>query len=471
MARAQKKPQTIPVELRPVDSLRASPRNPKLHDETNVAAIRRLIEEFGFTNPVLACGDDIEAGHGRALAVQSIYRDGRLVHRPPGNAGPTIPPGTIPVIDCTGWSEAQKLAYIVADNQSTLMGGVDDKKLASIIIETRELGIDPTLLGFSTTEIKIIEARAAVEAGKTDPDEVPEPPKVAVTKPGDIWLIGNHRLICGDATKPEDVAVLLGKVKPHLMVTDPPYGVNYDATWRERAGVATMGKPRTGKVAGDDRSDWGEAWALFPGDAAYVWHGALHSGSVEASLLASGFDLRSQIVWAKTVMVMGRGDYHWQHEPCWYAVRKGSTGHWQGDRTKTTLWTLASPIHIMSGSKEDKTEHPTQKPVECMRRPIENNSSPGQAVYEPFAGSGTTVIAAEMTGRICLAIELSPNYCDVIVERWEKYTGKKATLESTGATFETVAAQRLPAGRPQPASAKPKAKKPRKAATPNPAAP
>jgi DNA modification methylase len=212
------------------------------------------------------------------------------------------------------------------------------------------------------------------------------------------------------------------------MVTDPPYGVNYDPEWRHRAGVNSSA--RTGKVANDERADWAEAWALFPGHIAYVWHGALHSCTVAASLERQGFTIRAQIIWAKERLVIGRGDYHWQHEPCWYAVR--AKGNWTGDRKQTTLW------NISSKDQDVETVHGTQKPVECMRRPIVNNSSPGEAVYEPFLGSGTTLIAAETVGRICFAVELSPAYVDVAVRRWQAFTGRKAVRLSDGLEFDEM---------------------------------
>ena len=224
---------------------------------------------------------------------------------------------------------------------------------------------------------------------------------------------------------------MLNGVVPHLMVTDPPYGVSYDPGWRNDAGLPST--RRTGKVANDDRADWRAAWALFPGDVAYVWHGALHAGEVAESLAATGFTIRSQIVWAKERLVLSRGDYHWQHEPCWYAVRQKATGHWSGDRKQTTPWP------IPSRDQDAATIHGTQKPVECMRRPMLNNSSPGQAIYEPFYGSGTTLIAAETSGRVCLAIELDPAYVDVAVLRWQTFTGEATTLNSTGEAFAVVA--------------------------------
>jgi DNA modification methylase len=222
---------------------------------------------------------------------------------------------------------------------------------------------------------------------------------------------------------------------PHLMVTDPPYGVDYDPAWRHRLGVNQSA--RRGKVRNDKQSNWETTWALFPGNIAYVWHGALHATIVAESLVRQGFAIRAQIIWAKERLVIGRGDYHWQHEPCWYAVR--SKGHWTGDRKQTTLW------NISSGNQDTQTVHSTQKPVECMRRPIQNNSSSGQAVYEPFLGSGTTLIAAETTGRVCLAMELEARYVDVSVRRWQAYTGLSATLLNNGRTFEQVTADRAAA--------------------------
>jgi DNA modification methylase len=176
---------------------------------------------------------------------------------------------------------------------------------------------------------------------------------------------------------------------------------------------------------------------LFPGDVAYVWHSSVHIGEVQESLLAAGLVVRSHLIWAKSQMVIGRGHYHYQHEPCWYAVRKGKTSHWAGDRSQTSVWQIDK-------QQKSETGHSTQKPVECMRRPIENNSSPGQAVYEPFSGSGTTIIAAAMTGRACHAIELAPAYVDVGVKRWQDFTGEAAVLDGDGRTFDQIAAERLP---------------------------
>ncbi len=238
----------------------------------------------------------------------------------------------------------------------------------------------------------------------------------------------------GDATVAGDVDRVLNGVRPGLMVSDPPYGVAYDPAWRARAGV-NLNPGKLGKVVNDDQADWSAAWALFPGDIAYVWHAGKFASVVQASLEKCEFEIRSQIIWAKDRFALSRGDYHWQHEPCWYAVRQKSRGCWSGDRSQSTLWTIPA--------REDRgVGHGTQKPVECMKRPIANNSSPGQAVYDPFVGSGTTIIAGEMTGRCVHALELNPAYVDVAVIRWQSFTGKTAILEATGETFEATASAR-----------------------------
>ncbi|MBR0648732.1 site-specific DNA-methyltransferase [Roseomonas terrae] len=388
-------------------------RNARAHSDDQVAQIAASIREFGFTNPVLTDGaNGIIAGHGRVLAARKL-----------GLA-------EVPVIELAHLTAAQRRAYVLADNKLALNAGWDEDLLRLELAELQDLGFDLQLTGFDADEIAGFLAEPTT--GLTDPDDIPPLPEMPVTQPGDVWLLGRHRLTCGDCTDAAVVATALGGVRPHLMVTDPPYGVEYDPDWRNRAGLSAT--RRTGKVENDHRADWREAWALFPGDVAYVWHGALHATTVAESLTACGFDIRAQIIWAKDRLVLGRGHYHWQHEPAWYAVRGQS--HWSGDRKQTTLWQIA-------GRSEDaQTIHGTQKPVECMRRPIENNSSLGQAVYEPFSGSGTTIIAAEMTGRTCHAIELCSAYVDVAVARWEAFTGQQAVLEGGGSSFAAMAAQR-----------------------------
>jgi DNA modification methylase len=382
--------------------------NSRTHSEEQIAQIAASIKEFSFLNPILVDGENgILCGHGRLLAARKLGMK------------------EVPTIDASHLSPAQRKAYIIADNKLALNAGWDMEMLSLEMGDLQDEGFDLSLIGFDETELANIFTEA--HEGLTDPDAVPEIPDEPVTKEGDTWLLGRHRLRCGDSTVETHVSALLGDVKPHLMVTDPPYGVEYDASWRVDAGL-NKETAAHGKVENDDNADWSEAWALFPGDVAYVWHAGLHAGVVSDSLAANGFIARSQIIWAKNVMVMSRGDYHWQHEPCWYAVKKGSKGYYDGGRKQTTLWNIDKPM-------KSETGHSTQKPVECMKRPIENNSSPGQAVYEPFSGSGTTIIAGEMTGRSIYAMELSPAYVDVAVKRWQDFTGECATLESDGTKF------------------------------------
>ncbi len=403
-------------ELWPIEKITPYVRNPRTHSDEQVAQIAASIREWGWTNPILVDeGGALIAGHGRLIAARKL--------------GLT----QIPTMIAKGWSEAQKRAYVIADNKLALNAGWDLEVLAVELGDLQGFDFDLPLTGFSDDELSKLLAEKA--EGNTDPDAIPEAPIEPVAKPGDVWLLGKHRLVCGDSTDPNTVAKALNGVSPHLMVTDPPYGVEYDPAWREKAGVAASGTAK-GKVLNDDKADWREAWALFPGDVAYVWHAGLFAGVVGDSLAACDLMLRSQIIWDKGQLVLSRGDYHWEHEPCWYAVKKGAKGHWAGDRKQTTVWHIAKP-------KKNETGHGTQKPVECMKRPIENNSSPGQAIYEPFSGSGTTIIAGEMTGRAIHAIELNPAYIDVAVTRWQDFTGQAATLEGDGRTFDEIAGGRI----------------------------
>jgi len=342
----------------------------------------------------------------------------------------------VPTIDLAHLTAAQRRAYVLADNKLALNAGWDPELLRLEMADLREMAFDLSLVGFGEAEQAAVLDRTE---GLTDPDDLPDPPAHPISEPGDLWLLGRHRLLCGDCTVATDVERLLAGAAPHLMVTDPPYGVNYDAAWRSDRRLSIGHAVAVGKVENDDRADWREAWALFPGDVAYVWHGGVHAGTVGDSLVACGFALRSQLIWNKDNIVISRGHYHYKHEPCWYAVRKGTTGHWSGDRKQSSVWDIPKPL-------KSETGHSTQKPAECMRRPIENNSLAGDAVYEPFSGSGTTIIAAEMTGRRCLAIEIAPAYCDVAVRRWQDFTGEKAMLDGDGRDFDQIAAERQSSG-------------------------
>lgn len=440
-----------------VDSLVPYARNARTHSEAQVAQIAASIDEFGWTNPVLTDADGgIIAGHGRVLAAQML-----------GIA-------KVPCIELAHLTETQRRAYVIADNKLALNAGWDEQLLAAELIDLEALDFDLGLIGFDPDEVTALVA--ARNPGLTDPDEAPGLPAVPASAPGDLWALGRHRVLCGDSTVATDVERSLGGIEPHLMVTDPPYGVEYDPDWRNQAGRALdgstqrlntgkvpdrkpLGARAVGKVLNDDCADWREAWALFPGSVAYVWHAGLHAPAVMESLAECKFNVRAQIIWVKTRPVISRGHYNFQHEAAFYvqkagkkdgwrfshehevsvyAVKMGATADWNGGFKQSSVWFIE---HLKSD-----TGHGTQKPVECMRRPIVNNSSPGQAIYDPFLGSGTTIIAAEMEGRHCLGLELDPGYVDVIVKRWQEFVGKDATLEGDGRTFNEVSHERQKAG-------------------------
>src|SRR5208282_1994385 len=289
-------------------------------------------------------------------------------------------------------------------------------------------------------------------------DVVSLPPVVPVTRPGDLWLCGDpprqHRVLCGDSTRPDAVARLLGDRKPYLMVTDPPCGIELDSEWRDRAGLNGCGpaeasymKHRTEghtetTISGDTRADWSEAFELVPSlQIAYVWHASVFTREVLNGLLRIGFLYPQQIIWNKGRTVLTRTHYWYQHEPCWYVRKKNAP--WFGKAGEnSTIWDSPSPKFIMGGSDEDKFDHPTQKPVELMRRPILNHLRRGELVYDGFLGSGTTLIAAELTERVCYGVELDPKYIDVVVQRWQSLTNKTAALDGDGRTFDEIAQER-----------------------------
>ncbi len=306
------------------------------------------------------------------------------------------------------------------------------------------------LTGFDTKEIDDL-----ILTDAPDEDATPPLPRHPVTCAGDLWLCGPHRVLCGDATNAAAVSRLLGDHKPFLMVTDPPYGIELDSEWRDRAGLngcapaeqsdwkhRTNGHRET-TIFGDTRADWSEAFALVPSlEVGYVWHASKFTREVLDGLLRIGFLHHQQIIWDKGRTVLTRTHYWFQHEPCWYVRKKNAP--WFGKAGEnSTIWNSPSPKFLMGGSDEEKFDHPTQKPVELMRKAILNHTKPGELVYEPFLGSGTTLAAADGTQRVCYGLELDPKYADVVVERWQSLSGKKAILEGDGRTFEAVRRDRL----------------------------
>jgi len=398
----------------PLEKLIAYAGNPRRNDhavETVAAAIKR----FGFRVPVLAKSDgSLIDGHLRIKAAKRL-----------GMA-------EVPVVLCDDLSEAEIKALRISINRMAELAEWDEELLMTELEGLAAEGITMDDVGFDLDALEELGATVEPE-GNPEADAEPQIDKAEELRAkwgveaGQLWELGEHRLLCGDSTKKEDVEKALGGASPLLMVTDPPYGVSYDASWRLEAGVNKPWQTRAeGKVENDDRADWKETWELFQGSVAYVWHGGLHAAQVAKNLEEAGFQIRSQIVWSKPSLVMGRGHYHWQHEPCWYAVRSGRTAEWGGDRKQATIWNIAN-MHRTQGSVDDgKTFHSTQKPVECMARPIRNHDS--EFVYEPFSGSGTTIIACEQLGRKCRAIEISPAYVAVALQRWADATGKTPKL-------------------------------------------
>ena len=287
----------------------------------------------------------------------------------------------------------------------------------------------PSLIELSITGLDVDSLTSINVESSCNPDAVLNPRAASIVRSGDVWLLDRHRLTCGDSTVPSVVAAARGKLIPTLMVTDPPYGVDYDANWRnERLPVATGA---VGRVLNDTRSNWRFAWDLFCGDIIYIWCGDRHTYSMLRSI-DNEFEVRSQIVWVKSAGMIGRGHYNYRHESCWYAIRRGGTSFWVGDNTQATVW------HI--NNKKLALNHSTQKPVECMRRPIANHEA--DCIYDPFVGSGTTIIAAEIEKRTCCAVELNPAYACLAVRRWQNFTGQMATLEATGENFAEVVRRR-----------------------------
>lgn len=403
----------LKIEQIDIGRLRPNPRNPRVNDQA-VDAVIRSIEAFGFNNPIITDGRlKIAAGHTRLKAAEKL--------------GMT----QVPVIRIPGLQGDKFTGYSIADNQTAQLAEWDAELLATLIMQlnqTDDFLMDA--LGFDDRQLTLL-LKAAAGEEKKSAEYVPPLPKKPVTKTGNLWLLGDHRLLCGDATEKRHVGRLLDGAKPFMMVTDPPYGVKYDPEWRIKY---DWGKRHAvGKIDNDDRMDWTQAYMLFPGGVVYVWHAGVYTSAVADHLAACQLYIRAQIIWAKQNQVFGRGAYHWQHEPCWYAVRKGLGAKWTGDRKQTTVWRIEN-ANPMGGKKDDEnTWHATQKPLECMARPIGNHGKPGDLIYDPFVGSGTTIIACQQLGRRCLAIDLDPAYCDVTVERWEHFTGEKAQRKTSAA--------------------------------------
>lgn len=414
----------VTVEQVAIDLLRPDPTNPRRIGDEELDALERSLRQFGFVQPVLARREDrtVIGGHQRLVAARRL-----------GLA-------TVPVTYLDLSIEQARLLNLALNKIS---GSWDEQLLARLLADLQASpNVDLTLSGFGEDEIhdllRSLETREKKERVESfDLDEALEAAtRSPRAKPGDLWVLGDHRLACGDSTDPDRVTRLLDGAEPKLLATDPPYGVSLDGSWRD--GVYNALGPaektymrgagaRNTTISGDTRVDWSEAFELVPSLAVgYIWHAGVHAAQVAAGLERIGFEIVSQVIWDKGLFAMGRSWYHWSHEPCWVVRRKGAKVRFYGPRDQATIWHAPSPKMIMAGSNEPRLDHPTQKPLVLFETPIRNHLKAGEALYEPFCGSGTALIAAERTGTRCYAMELDPIYVDVALARWERFSGSVA---------------------------------------------
>lgn len=404
------------IEQIGIEELLPYAKNSRTHSDEQTAQIAASIKEFGFTNPVLIDNENqIIAGHGRILAARKLKMK------------------EVPCIRLGYLTETQKKAYVIADNKLGLNSGWDDELLALEIADLKDEDFDISLLGFSDDELANLADQIAEEVeGLTDEDEAPEPPEEPITKLGDIYVMGKHRLMCGNSTNQNDIEKLCNHELVDMWLTDPPYNVDMTSKneMLEKAGKARKDKSSFG-IANDAMSN--EEFRQFlrdayvtadivmkPGAVFYIWHADSEGYNFRGAAQDAGWKVRQCLIWRKSVFAIGRSDYHWKHEPCLYGWKDGSGHLWASDRKQTTVLDFDKP------SKSG--EHPTMKPVALFEYQMLNNTKGGDIVLDSFGGSGTTLIAAEKNGRVARIMELDPKYCDVIVKRWENFTGKKAEL-------------------------------------------
>ena len=387
--------------------LLANPGNWRIHPKEQQAALEDVLGDIGWIQQVVV---NQRSGH---------VVDGHLrVSLALRNHEPMVP---VLYVDLDEREEALALATL---DPLSAMAVADKVQLDALLrqVDTDSAAIQEMLAGLAK-EAGLDWGRPAVaEDPGAQVDRAEELRERWGTTLGQLWEIPSatvpgkcHRLLCGDSTSAEDVARLMGGERAALMVTDPPYGVALDQGWRDRRGLNRVGRAQNDHLVGDDTADWEPCWSLSPASVAYVWSAPAALQLVAGDALQrAGFELRQQIVWVKSMALLSRSAYHWKHEPCWYAVKHGHNAAWIGDRTQTTVWEAASPKHIMGGSNEDKQDHPTQKPLECMARPIRNHEGD---VYDPFLGSGTTMVAAEQLGRTCYGMDICAPYVAVALQR------------------------------------------------------
>ena len=386
------------LEKRKLSELKDYSKNPRSLSKKQLEHLKISLEKFGLIDkPIINTDNILIGGHQRKKILKSLN-----------------------ISECECYVPDHTLTEKEIEELNIRLNKNTGEWDFDILANQWDIG-DLLSYGFEDDELQIDTQN--ILGNQEEENGLLEPTKNPKTKLGDIYQLGNHRIICGDSTLPETVQSLLNADEPILMVTDPPYGVNYDANWRTNS-LKDGGKRSTGKVQNDDKINWALAWHLFKGSVAYVWCASWYLGNVAKDLDDNDFERKSLIIWVKQHFAIGRGDYHWQHEPCWYAVKKGHNHNWQGSRKETTVWEISNLNAFGTNKEDERTEHSTQKPLDCMRKPIINNTAKGEGVYDPFLGSGTTLIACEELGRKCYGIELDPAYCDLIVNRWVRYRVK-----------------------------------------------
>ena len=397
------------VERTSIKSITPYARNSRTHSDEQVAQIAASIKEWGFTTPILIDTDgEIIAGHGRLLAAQRLGLE------------------EVPTMTAKGWSEAQKRAYVIADNKLALNAGWNDEMLKIELDGLKELDFDLDLVGFSDEELAKLLQEPEKE-GLTDEDDVPEAPEKPITVEGDIWVLGNHRLMCGDSTSIEALEKLCEGQPVDMWLTDPPYNVAYEGKTKDALTIENdaMGNDDFRQFLSDSYS---AADAVMKSGAVfYIWHADSEGYNFRGAAFDIGWQVRQCLIWKKQTMVMGRQDYHWKHEPCLYGWKEGSAHLWATDRKQTTILEFDRPSR--------NKEHPTMKPVELFAYQMQNNTKGDDLILDSFAGSGTTAIACEKFNRRARLMELDPKYCDVIIKRWQDFTGKEAVNEQTGKTY------------------------------------
>jgi len=405
----------IKIELRSVDSLIPYIRNAKQHSDAQVAQIAASIREFGWGAPILVDGqNNVIAGHGRLLAARKL--------------GIT----EVPVVPMAHLTDIQRRALILADNKIGENASWDDELLGLELAELKDGGFDLGITGFSSDEWDALIAGDTSNDGLTDEDQVPEVPEKPVSRTGDVWLLGEHKVLCGDATKAEDYKLLLGEELVDMCFTDPPYNVAYEGGTKEKLTIKndSMGDEQFRQFL---RDAYTAADAVMKAGAVfYIWHADSEGYNFRGAARDAGWSVRQCLIWKKSSLVLGRQDYQWQHEPCLYGWKEGASHLWASDRKQTTILEFEKPSR--------NREHPTMKPVALFEYQLLNNTKGGDLVLDSFGGSGTTLIAAEKNGRVARLMELDPKYCDVIVRRWQDYTGESATHAETGIAFDDAAA-------------------------------